>query len=144
MKIDKMFRETMDFVFRWEGGYSFDPLDPGGETNFGISKKAHPDIDIKSLTKAQALSIYHQDYWIPAGCDKLPWPLCLVVMDAAVNMGVKRAEQFKFNSKDWVGFLFRRLEFYSDLARRKPALKKFIRGWLNRVTDLYWAASAKD
>jgi hypothetical protein len=138
------FPYSMKFVFKWEGGYVNDPDDPGGETKYGISKRAYPDIDIKNLTKAQAKSIYHQDYWIPAGCDKLPWPLCLVVFDTAVNMGLKRVEQFKAKSDDWIDFVFLRLEFYADLAGRKPKHKKHIRGWLNRVTDLYRTATNAD
>src|SRR6266700_2325053 len=46
-----------------EGGYSNDPDDPGGETNYGIDKRSHPDVDIKNLTEAQAIDIYYTDYW---------------------------------------------------------------------------------
>ena len=33
-----------------EGGYVNNSRDPGGETNFGISKRAYPNVDIKNLT----------------------------------------------------------------------------------------------
>ena len=33
---------------------SNDPQDPGGETNFGISKRSYPDLDIAGLTVADA------------------------------------------------------------------------------------------
>ena len=29
-----------------EGGYVNDPKDPGGETKFGLSHRANPDLDI--------------------------------------------------------------------------------------------------
>src|SRR5437870_3022167 len=29
-------------IMGFEGGYVNDPLDPGGETNYGISKRAYP------------------------------------------------------------------------------------------------------
>ena len=47
-----------------EGGYVNDPTDPGGETNYGISKRAYPKIDIKALTKHEAVKIYYKDYWV--------------------------------------------------------------------------------
>jgi lysozyme family protein len=46
-----------------EGGYSNDPDDDGGETNFGISKRSYPDLYIKSLTFDQACVIYERDFW---------------------------------------------------------------------------------
>jgi hypothetical protein len=32
-------------------GYVNDPSDPGGETQWGISKRSYPDVDIKALTR---------------------------------------------------------------------------------------------
>ena len=45
-------------VLKHEGGYVNDPTDLGGETNFGITKRFYPDVDIKNLTKEQAVEIY--------------------------------------------------------------------------------------
>lgn len=78
-------------VLREEGGYVNDPHDPGGETDFGISKRAYPDIDIKALTVAEAEAIYHRDYWAKIDGDALPAGLDLAVLDFAVNSGVARA-----------------------------------------------------
>lgn len=74
-----------------EGGYVNDPRDPGGETKYGISKRAYPNVDIPSLTLEDAKTIYFRDYWVPAGCDLCPPALAVVVFDAAVNNGVDRA-----------------------------------------------------
>ena len=37
-----------DWILQTEGGYVNDPADPGGETKYGISKKAYPTVDIKT------------------------------------------------------------------------------------------------
>lgn len=76
-----------------EGGYVNDPRDPGGETNFGISRRAYPDLDIKALTKEEALEIYKRDYWDAVRADDLPPAIALAVFDAAVNQGRSPAIQ---------------------------------------------------
>ena len=52
-------------------GYVNDPKDPGGETNYGISKRAYPDVDIKNLTEDGAKDIYKRDYWDKNKCEDL-------------------------------------------------------------------------
>ena len=52
------FNDIIEVVLHHEGGYVNDPDDPGGETNFGIAKRSHPDVDIKNLTKDGAKEIY--------------------------------------------------------------------------------------
>lgn len=74
-----------------EGDYVNDPLDPGGETKFGIAKRYNPTIDIKSLTLNQARDIYLTKYWAPAQCDLLPLASASVYFDAVVNMGIDTA-----------------------------------------------------
>ena len=49
--------EAIEHVLKFEGGYVNDPDDPGGETNFGISKRSYPDLDIAALTVADAVEI---------------------------------------------------------------------------------------
>lgn len=57
------FAEAVEKTLKWEGGYSNDPSDPGGETNWGISKRSYPHADIRNMTYEQAVEIYRQDYW---------------------------------------------------------------------------------
>lgn len=126
------FERSIAFVLRHEGGYVNDPRDPGGETKFGISKRAYPALDIKSITEEQAKGIYKRDYWDKAGCGALDWPLCLVHFDACVNLGVSRGNEIKAKAFNWTDYLFLRIEHYSNL--RKP---EFLRGWINRTLDLW-------
>lgn len=58
-----VFNEAFEEVIGLEGGYVFDPADLGGETKYGISKAAYPQVDIKNLTLEQAKEIYFRDYW---------------------------------------------------------------------------------
>ena len=75
-----------------EGGYVNDPADPGGETNFGISKRAYPELSIATLTRDQAISIYHRDYWTTPGISQIKNPtLAVKLFDLGVNMGTGRA-----------------------------------------------------
>lgn len=88
------FEDAVALVLRHEGGYANDPSDPGGETNFGISKRAYPNLDIRTLTVADATAIYRRDYWDAIQGDSLPYPLAVVTFDAAVNSGVGQAAKW--------------------------------------------------
>lgn len=89
MDFDAAFTRLVDP--QHEGGYSNNPVDPGGETKYGISKRAYPNVDIASLTLDDAKAIYRRDYWTPAACDQWPELLRYEVFDLAVNVGVSQA-----------------------------------------------------
>ena len=88
------FDRAVDFVLAHEGGYVNSPADPGGETNYGISARAYPGVDIKALTLSKARDIYQQDYWIPLGGYELSDQLAMTLFDSAVNCGLSRAVQW--------------------------------------------------
>jgi lysozyme family protein len=77
------FDQAVEFVLGHEGGYSNDPNDPGGETNFGISKRSYPDVDIKNLTREGAKEIYRRDFWLFDQVENQR--LASKIMDAYVN-----------------------------------------------------------
>lgn len=79
--------DVSDRTIQEEGGYSNDPKDPGGETNWGISKRQYPLEDIKNLTRAEALRLYYNDYWQKPGIAQLPIELAFQVFDCGVNIG---------------------------------------------------------
>ena len=86
-----VFDAAFPILIAHEGGYVNDVRDPGGETKYGISKRAYPNEDIPNLTLDRAKELYFRDYWAKAGCDLCPPALAVVVFDAAVNNGVDRA-----------------------------------------------------
>lgn len=84
------FNAVMEEVFSHEGGYVNHSKDPGGETNYGISKRSYPKENIRTLTKSRAAEIYRRDFWAKIKGDELPAGVDLVTMDSSVNSGVSR------------------------------------------------------
>ena len=125
------FEKAVDIVLKFEGGYSNNPLDSGGETKYGISKSAYPYLDIATLTLEKAKAIYYNDYWLRSGAALLPWPLSLIHFDTAVNMGVSRAKSFLDKTQDPSSYLELRKDYYYKIGNRT-----FIGGWINRITAL--------
>ena len=146
------------FVLKMEGGYTVDPNDPGGETNFGISKKSYPSLDIKDLSVDLATEIYRLDYWQECRCDELPSALAISVFDTAVNQGVTKAKRllqialdvkvdgiigdktiaaaFKSDSHAVKLFLAHRLDQYAATITANLSLHVFAINWTYRVLSL--------
>ncbi len=85
------FEKMINFIIdRIEKGYVNHPLDNGGETNWGISVRAHPELKglIKTLTREEALKIYRNAYFTPALIAKYPAKVRLAVFDGAIHHGV--------------------------------------------------------
>lgn len=146
------FDDAVQKVLDHEGGYVNDPRDPGGETKYGISKRAYPACDIKNLTKDDAKAIYKRDYWdrLPV----LPDRLAGIVFDCAVNTGIARAVRLlqmavgtepdgkwgpaseaaleRTGEADAIAkFCTERIMFYASL----DTFKVYGRGWVKRVLE---------
>jgi lysozyme family protein len=136
------FQQAMKFIAKWEwmnradGAYTNDPKDPGGETKYGISKKANPDQDIKNITLAGVMDIYYTDYWMKFGCDKLPHPISLAAFDSFVQHQPAVVQGWLKTTKDLQEFLELRRVFYLRLIDKNPSLLRFKNGWLARLNDL--------
>lgn len=94
------FDDCLAFVLRMEGGYSNDPVDPGGATNYGITQRTYsawlragrrPDASVRDIARGDVDRIYHEQYWTPLQDDTFGAPLDLILFDTAVNHGVQRA-----------------------------------------------------
>lgn len=146
------FDKAFELLIGHEGGYVNHPADPGGETKYGVSKRAYPTEDIKNLTLDRAKLIYARDYWEAAGCNEWPEAIRFDVFDVAVNSGVgtaiKMVQRACFAEVDGklgpktrlavkamnpLVLLARingaRLEYMTDL----PTWSTFGRGWAKRI-----------
>lgn len=152
MNFDKAF----DRLIGHEGGYVNHPRDPGGETNWGITKRVAMEAgytgSMRDLSREQARRIYKVAYWDRAKCDAYDPALAFQLFDSAVNHGIGNAIRFLQRAvgvadDGVVGprtiaavgamsvtdalmrFNAERLEFYSKLS----TFDTFGRGWVNRV-----------
>ena len=86
-------------VFLHEGGYTNDPRDPGGPTNWGITiydarrywKSNATAADVKAMPKSVAEAIYWPHYAVPLCYDDLPAGPDYAALDYGINSGVSRA-----------------------------------------------------
>jgi len=93
------FEKALKRILKHEGGVSNDPLDSGGFTNLGVTKRVweefvgHPvsEADMRALTPEKVGSMYKLKYWNPSYCEVLPKGLDYVVFDFAVNAGTGRS-----------------------------------------------------
>ena len=140
-----------------EGNYSFDRNDPGGETRWGICKRNYPHLDIKGLTKDEAINIYRRDYWRPY-YDKMPYQIAAKVFDMSVNMGHGQSHRILQRALDIVddgiigpatiaatneqplnqvlkAISAEQMAVYHQIVARRPESKTFLDGWSKRA---YW------
>jgi len=82
---------AVERVLANEGGYSSNPDDPGGATNFGISARSHPGLAVVALTRNAAVEIYWREWWLRFGFAQLPAAAAAKTFDLAVNMGAGHA-----------------------------------------------------
>ena len=152
IEVDPLY-PAVELVLRHEGGYINHISDPGGETNFGISRRAYPHLDIKNLTREEAIEIYRKDYWQRCKCDQMQGGIGLSVFDFAVNAGANRAirtlqESLNVIVDGWIGpitldaarnatadhirkYAGFRMRFYRSLS----TFDTFGRGWTRRTDE---------
>lgn len=91
------FEKALPLVLAHEGGYVNLKADPGGETNFGVTKRVYeefrrsrglPIISVRQISKSEVQAIYRERYWNLFKGDEMPAGVGYVVFDGAVNSGV--------------------------------------------------------
>ena len=155
------FDEIIEKVLEHEGVYVDDPTDSGGETKYGLSKRAYPDEDIKALTVERAKELYKRDYWDRFRVSQLPSRIRHIYVDMCINMGGGRATKilqeacnsknsYKIDVDGGIGkdtikasanledFRLRayRVMFYAELVMKKPDQERFWVGWFRRSCEV--------
>lgn len=158
------FNRAIDFSLGWEGGYVDDPADPGGETNYGISKRAHPAENIRGLTVEDARRIYEETYWAKTGgllegTEGAGGSLAATLLDFGIHSGAARAvaelqrlvgaepdgvvgprTQFAIRLKAdellAMALVERRSRFLERVLTGRPELRKYEKGWRSRLDSL--------
>ena len=152
------FDRAFDLLLVNEGGYVNNQKDPGGETNWGITKSvavANGYVgDMRVMPKDTAKGIYKKMYWDKLQCDQLPFTVAFQLFDAGVNHGNSQAVKFlqralSVTDDGVIGaktiaavskmddlqiavlFNVERINFYADLK----TFSTFGKGWIRRVAS---------
>jgi lysozyme family protein len=158
---DVAITKTLNF----EGGdkYTETPGDTGGATKYGISQRAYPHLNIKTLTEADAKAIYKRDYWDKIQGDSIGNPyVAESIFDFAVNSGVSTASKAaqvaaslvlytSINADGVIGpktvemlnrvdggyflavFALQKITRYAAICNKNLVQSKFLLGWVNRT-----------
>ncbi len=158
----KKFNHAVEFMLAYEGGYSNDFDDDGGETKFGISKRTYPHIEISTLTEHQAREIYRRDFWESKFYKDIKnIHISAKVFDMAVNMGSSvacrlvrralRATGFAVEESDSCDMTITKMlnqskspdilaalkseaaGYYRMLGMANTKNEKFVKGWVKRA-----------
>lgn len=151
---DVEFCRIIPVLLALEGGYVKNPSDPGGATNFGISQRSYPTLNISQLSADDAANIYFTDYWIANKCNAIPFPLSAYYFDTCVNQGPSAATTIlqqtvgvtvdgitgpatlaatrSYPATQYYNFLLHRLAHYQTLS----GWGTFGKGWTNRLLHL--------
>jgi lysozyme family protein len=156
------FETAVAKTIRREGGDTLtdDPDDPGGLTRYGISKRAHPEVDPRNLTLEGAKEIYRKDYWIPCRGDAIRNQMqAELIFDSAVNMGVNQAIKLAqiatgleptgamddaalsaVNDSEpgafAAAFVLAKIARYLSLVKKNRKLEKYFYGWVRRTLEV--------
>lgn len=162
MSYSQKFLNAVTIVLKDEGGYVNDPHDSGGETNFGISKRSYPNVNIKALTRDDAIAIYYRDFWCKGPYEDLAdAALASKVFNTAVNAGQSRAIKLLQQAANAQGaklvvdglagpktiaainamhgpsvlqsYREAQAAFYLAIIARDPSQAKFKNGWIKRA-----------
>jgi lysozyme family protein len=149
---------AIETVLANEGGLVEDKMDPGGLTNFGLSQRSYPKLDIRNLTREEAIEIYRRDWWHYAGI--IDQRVATKILDSCVNMGehaaifllqeivlqvIKPDGIYGEVTEDAVNRLdpnalltdyrAKLTAHYEAIAIANPTQAKFLKGWTARATS---------
>lgn len=156
--MSKDFKTALQRVLKHEGGYVNHPSDPGGETNFGITKNTARQFgysgSMRNIPADIVEKIYQAQYWDAMNCDNFQFAIAFQFFDAAINHGLLNARKIlqravgvkddgvigaislramQYQSVHGLINLFNaeRIEFYTRIS----TFNTFGKGWMNRMSE---------
>lgn len=148
------FNLAIGTVLANEGGVVNNENDPGGLTNFGISQRSYPNVDIRNLTPDAAAAIYRRDFWHYD--DVQSQAMATKIFDMSVNMGhtaIRILQTCLGITEDGLwgpgtcaavnaagdnllnAYRAALAQHYQNLVLANPALAQFLTGWLRRAAQ---------
>ena len=132
------FDRAFELTIGLEGRPTYDQRDPGGYTIWGLSSRYNPEINPASSLE-DAKKIYLERYWIPAGCDDVPFPMDICLFDSQVNpqndpkwnYGGNK-EVINMGPENWQEYLILRM-----LRYMRNSKEIYVKGHIFRVLKLY-------
>lgn len=139
------------FTQRAEGGYVWNPLDIGHETNLGVTAatwqkwcvaRGLPQKAMRNLTRADVTPLYFTWYWLPLAAG-LPWPLSAAIYDMYVNHSPPTAEYLLSQARAAGGTplsqalaaVDAREAMFRAIVSRNASQGVFLKGWLKRCEN---------
>ena len=128
-----------------------------------VHEHHQPSRSLGTATAADIGAVYKEHYWQPCQCAKMPFVVALTVFDSAVLVGRTRPIRWlqielgvtvdgavgphtlgalgvyvQNNGAKQLAdaVISQRRSFHQAVVASRPALHKFLNGWLNRVNDL--------
>ncbi len=151
---DKRFNDIMNNRVKInEGEYINHPNDRGGETKFGISKRYHPNEDIKNLTRERANALLFKETWNWNGINTLPSEIRGFVFDHGIRTSPQNAIETthsalginpvgdiigkttlsRLKNMDYNEFLHKYKELVKEQDKQRSGYGRFGTGWDNRT-----------
>lgn len=125
-------------------------------------RNGYPKQAVIDITGPEVVEIYHDGFWVPSEAQRINDPIVAAkYFDLCVNIGIaKGCELLQLACGDvghptmvdgipgtntiasanacnaeslLIALKERAIEYYRDLANRKPQMEKFLRGWLARA-----------
>lgn len=140
------YQDCLNRLLKDEGGYTNNPNDDGGPTNYGITltdyrkyiNKNGTASDVKGMSVSDAKSIYKSKYWDALDCDSLSSGVDYTVFDYGVNSGIGRPRKALDRFKGLTGAALidaindERVTFLKSIGKGKNSV--FMAGWMARVS----------
>lgn len=142
---EDLYNEAFDLLMQLEGYHSDHTADPGGRTIWGISERYFPE-DVKKMAemspeeaKEYAKQFYAKRFWKEFDDPLLSAVSFLVAVNTAVPILKVQKE-----GGGWRDVLLEAVEYYCNLVEKRPSLRQFFRGWINRINTIYQFAKKRE